>query len=94
MSQITDLVSLRQWLTQIADRVPQKSSHQAHKMITEVDDTLWKILFQEESPWASQVPKPKSIFVSDPNFDETIEKLREGRQDVRGQSDETSGENT
>lgn len=94
MSQITDLVNLRQWLVQVADRVPQKKSHQAHKMIVEVDDALWTILFREESPWAGQIARPKSVDVSDPNFEETVEKLREGKLDVRGQSDKDSGENT
>ena len=94
MSQISELVGLRQWLLQVADRVPQKRSHQAHKMITEIDDALWTILFREESPWADQVERPKHVEVSDPNFEETVEQLREGRLDVRGQGDKDSSENT
>lgn len=93
----TTLTLMRQWLVQIADRVPRDESRKVYDKITEVDDTLWKLIFNEErSPWSSakRYSPPNTITVSDSNFDETVEQLKEGKLNVRGQSEPDSNENS
>lgn len=92
MSNITDLVSMRQWLIQIADSVPVEDSRKAHDRINQINDYLWRKCFTEgRSPWdtGAKYSTINSTIITDPNFEDTVQKLKEGKLDVprRSESD-------
>lgn len=64
MNKIADLIALRKWLLEISDTVPKLESRKVYDKIAEINDQLWKFVFNpanDTSPWTNCVKYHKVV---------------------------------